>query len=183
MSSPELLQRVARQCLTHCAARGYVDGPNWNPLTPWDSVAALALARLLVGQYDHFVAIAPEGHVYGYFFAQLGARVLSVFVDYPPRRVDLVEDLSEIKGGRVLLLEDDVISGISLRLTVTELLKYAPASLCLYLGREAAYQQVQNVPPEIEAVYLAEQCLDPVERARHEAEFLAFFSHLGRFPD
>ncbi len=183
MISPELLQRVARQCVKHCAARGYVDGPNWNPLTPWDSVAALALARLLVGQFDHFVAMAPEGHVYGYFFEQLGARVLSVFVDYPPRRLELVEDLSEIQGGRVLLLEDDVISGISLRLAVTELLKYAPASLSLYLGREADYQQVQNVPPEIEAIYLAEQCLDPGERPRHEAEFEAFFSHPERCPD
>ncbi len=183
MISPELLQRVAGQCVKHCAARGYSDGPNWNPLTPWDGVAALAMARLLVGQFDHFVAIAPEGHVYGYFFEQLGSRVLSVFVDYPPRRVDLVEDLSEIKDGRVLLLEDDVISGISLRLTVTELQKYAPRSLCLYLGREADYQQVQNVPPEIEAVYLAEQCLDPAERPRHEKEFLAFFSPPERSPD
>ncbi len=44
MISPELLQRVARQYVKHCAAGGYSDGPNWNPLTPWDGVAALAMA-------------------------------------------------------------------------------------------------------------------------------------------
>ncbi len=42
---------------------------------------------------------------------------------------------------------------------------------------------MQHVPPGIEAVYLAEPCLDPAERPRHEAEFLAFFSHPERFPD
>lgn len=44
-----LLESVARQTQQHCAARGYVSGPNWNPLEPHDPVSALAMARLLVG--------------------------------------------------------------------------------------------------------------------------------------
>ena len=40
---------------------------------------------------------------------RLGARVLSILVDYPPTRVELAEDLSAVRGGRVLLIEDDVV--------------------------------------------------------------------------
>jgi hypothetical protein len=177
MVSQSLVDHVAELVRAHCAARGYVSGPNWNPLTPRDPVAALAMARSLVqsGRFDHYVAVAPEGHVYGYFFERLGARVLSVFVDYPPRRAEPVEGLAPIRGGRILILEDDVVSGVSLGLVVSELARHAPQSLALYLGREKDYQQMQNVPPSITDVYLAEDHLDPAERERHEAEFLEFF--------
>jgi len=76
MGTQELLDRVAHQVRSHCAAKGYVSGPHWNPLTPRDSVAAFAMAQALFqgGRFDDYVAIAPEGHVYGYFFERLGAR-------------------------------------------------------------------------------------------------------------
>jgi hypothetical protein len=85
-----LLERVAEAVHGHCAAKDYASGRNWNPLTPQDSVAALAMARHLTGSgaFDHYVAVAPEGQVYGFFFERLGARVLSIFVDYPPTRVE-----------------------------------------------------------------------------------------------
>src|SRR5262245_14459936 len=113
MVSKGLLERVAVAVRRHCAARGYVEGPGWNPLAPRDSVAARQMARALVagGRFDHYVAVAPEGHVNGYFFERLGVAVLSVFVDYPPRRADAEPDLAAVRGGRVLLLEDDAISG------------------------------------------------------------------------
>jgi len=181
MISQPLLDRVSDNIRGHCAAKGYVRGPNWNPLTPWDSVAALAMARSLrqSGRFDDYVAIAPEGHVYGYFLERLGSRVLSVLVDYPPRRVDLVDDLSAIRGRQVLLVEDDVVSGVSLALVVNTLASYEPRSLSLYLGRGKDSQQLQNVPASIAAVYLSEDHLDPAERRRYEAEFVEFFGNSG----
>jgi hypothetical protein len=155
-------------------------GPGWNPLAPRDSVAAFQMARDLVrgGRFDHYVAVAPEGHVYGYFFERLGLPIRSVYVDYPPRRADAGPELAEVRGGRVLLLEDDIISGESLRLVVAALAPYGPRSLALYLGRDKEDQQLHNVPAPIEAVYLAEDHFDSADRTRHEAEFAAFFAGL-----
>ena len=75
MVTQQLLDRVSEDVRRHCAARGYVSGPNWNPLTPRDRVAALAMAKSLVAAqlFDHYLAIAPEGHVYGYFFERAPA--------------------------------------------------------------------------------------------------------------
>src|SRR5262249_11676120 len=88
--STDLLRQVAAAVRGHCASKGCVWGRNWNPLTPHDSVAALAMAKYLIGlrAFDHYVAVAPEGHVYGFFFERLGTQVLSIFVDYPPTRVE-----------------------------------------------------------------------------------------------
>jgi hypothetical protein len=181
MVSQHLLDFIAGEVRRHCAVKGYVSGPNWNPLTPRDSIAALAMARSLLraGRFDHYLAIAPEGHVYGYFFERLGARVLSVAVDYPPRRAELVDDLSAIRGRRVLLVEDDIISGVSLGLVVSALATYEPRSVSLYLGRDKEDQHLQNVPPSIAEVYLAEDHLDPTERGRYEADLLEFFGRAG----
>jgi len=177
-----LLERVAEAVRQYCAAKGYIRGANWNPLSPQDGVAALAMARGLTesGAFDYYVAVAPEGHVYGFFFERLGAPVLSIFVDYPPTRVESADDLSAIRGRRVLLIEDDVVSGISLDLVAKEVAQHEPSSVSLYLGREKDSQQLQNVPPQIDRVYLAEDCLDPAGRGRYESEFLDFFLHLRR---
>jgi len=190
MSLQLVLDRVAAEICRHCAAKGYVSGPNWNPLTPADSVAALAMARWLVGsrQFDEFVVVAPEGHVYGYFFERLGVRVLSVFVEYPPKSIQLVDDLAAIRGKRVLLIEDDVVSGVSLELVVRELAKFAPLSLSLFLGRDKDSHQLQNVPSAIFRTHLAEDHLDPAERPRFEREFMEFFGSkegpaAGQFPN
>ena len=105
----------------------------------------------------------------------LESRFSPVFVDYPPRCVHHVDDLSAIRDRRVLLVEDDIVSGVSLELVVRELATYAPRSLSLYLGREKESQQLQNIPSSITEVYLAEDHLDPAERKRHETEFVEFF--------
>ncbi len=179
--STRLLEQIAEAVRGHCAAKGYIRGPNWNPLVPHDSIAALAMARILTGpgRFDHYLAIAPEGHVYGFFFERLGARVLSISVDYPPTRVNLADELAAIRGGRVLLIEDDVVTGISLGLVMTEVASHEPSSVSLYLGRDRESQQLQNVPPQIDRVYLAEDDLEPASRGRYEAEFLEFCRNLG----
>ena len=177
MELHELQLEVVRQARDHCAALGYVEGPNWNPLEPQDPVAALAMARFLIGsdRFDHFLAVAPEGHAYGFFFERLGARVLSVFVDYPPRLVTQAEGLAAVAGGRVLLIEDDVASGMSLRLVLAALESHPPASVSLYLGRLGDGQCSKNVPEVVAEVYLAETHLNPFDRSRHEAEFVQEF--------
>ena len=177
MVPQQLLESVAQQACQHCAAKGYVSGPNWNPLEPQDPVTALAMASLLVGsgQFDHYLAVAPEGHAYGYFFERFGARVLSVFVDYPPRQVTQADNLTAVSGGRVLVIEDDVVSGVSLGLVVDAIRIHRPASVSVYLGRRADSQCPENIPAEVEAVYLAEAHLDPADRPRHETDFLRVF--------
>jgi hypothetical protein len=142
----------------------------------------MAMAWYLIGlrAFEQYVAVAPEGNVYGFLFERLEAKVLSVFVDYPPTRVDYVDDLSVIHGRRLLLIEDDIVSGNSLRLAMRELSRHEPSSVSLYLGREKDSQQLNNTPSQIEAFYLAEDVLDPASRGRYESDFLAFFQELER---
>jgi len=115
------------------------------------------------------------GH-YGYFFEQLGARILAVHVDYPPRRCEVLDDLSILRDGRVLILEDDVVSGVTLRLVIDALKECSPRSLSLYLGRRKEDQQLERVGPEIDRVFLAEDCLDPALREQSELEFAKVFA-------
>ena len=182
MDLTRLLGQVAEEVRGYCAAKGFVRGPNWNPLIPQDSVAALAMARSLIdtGAFDLYVAVAPEGHAYAFFFEQLGAPVLSICVDYPPTRVESVDDLSASHRRRVLLIEDDVVSGISLDLVMKEVARHGPSTVSLFLGRDKDSQQLQNVPPQIDRVYLAEDCLDPAARGRYESDFFDFFQRYLR---
>ena len=178
MISQQLLDEVALQVRQHCRqAKGYEEGPWVNPLTPSDSVSAFMMARFLTEKktFDHYVSVAPEGHVYGYFFERLGVPILSVHVDYPPRRCELLDDLSVLRHARVLILEDDVVSGITLRLVINALQAYKPRSLALYLGRRKEDQQVESIAPEIESVFFAEDYLDPTLREQYESEFVRFF--------
>jgi hypothetical protein len=72
-------------------------------------------------------------------------------------------------------VEDDVVSGVTLRLVVDALGQHGPRSLALYLGRRKEDQILENVPPEVSAVYLAEDHLRPAEREQDEIDFAAFF--------
>lgn len=85
--------------------------------------------------------------------------------------------LTALRDSRVLILEDDVVSGVTLQLVVEALQPYEPRSLLLCLGRPKEGQILENIVPEIEAVYLAEDLLDPHDRERHQAEFIEFFSN------
>jgi hypothetical protein len=172
-----LLDAVALQARRHCSGRGYPDGANWNPLEPQDPVCALAMARLLVesGQFDHYLAVAPEGHAYGFFFERVGAMVREVFVDYPPRPITRTDDLTVLAGGRVLVIEDDVVSGVSLGLVVAALQVHRPKQIAVYLGRRADGQFPENVPIGVDGIYLAETHLRLADRFRHEEDFFRVF--------
>lgn len=181
MLSTSLYKWVLTDVRMHCQKKGYREGTGVNNFVPHDCVAAFNMAKLLIKSklFEYYVAIAPEGHVYGYFLESLGVKVLSVHVDYPPTKLEIVDDLTAVQGKRVLLIEDDVISGSTLRLVVSNLQQYRPRSLSLYLGHTKEIQQLLNVPPEIRKIYIAEDCLDPLQREQHEAEFSRFFVHIS----
>jgi hypothetical protein len=81
-----------------------------------------------------------------------------------------------------LLIEDDVVSGMSLQLVFNEVARHTPSSVSLYLGREKASHELQIIPRQIGRVYLAEDCLDRADRARHESDFFDFFESLASSP-
>src|SRR5262249_6060706 len=69
MISRRALEIVLAGVRQHCEAKGYREGPGVNNFVPHDAVAAFGMARRLIASgFDHFLAIAPEGHIYGYFF-------------------------------------------------------------------------------------------------------------------
>lgn len=180
MNLDDIVLSVQQDVQRHCReSKGYEESGWVNPLTPRDSVAAYALAKHLVEQnvFDQLVAVAPEGHVYGYFFEKLGNPALSVYVDYPPRRCEALDDLSVITGQRSLVLEDDVISGVTIAMVMAELLQHQPSSLSLLLGRAKEDQQLDSIPAEFEAIYLAEDVLNESLRSEYEREFIAAFGN------
>lgn len=176
MVTRTVLEAVLAGVRRHCEGWGYREGSGVNNFAPHDAVAAFGMAeRLLTAGFDRFLAVAPEGHIYGYFFERLGARVLSVFTDYPPTRVTAEDDLGIITGQRVLLIEDDVIGGRTLRLVAEHLRAFAPASLAVYLGHTKGVQHLRNVPPEFGQVFVAEDCLNWDDRPELERRFEEFF--------
>ena len=76
----------------------------------------------------------------------------------------------------MLILEDDVISGMTLGYVVEAIRPFGPRSMDLYLGRPAGGQLLENVDPTIGKTYLAEDHLDPGCRKDYEAEFVEFFA-------
>lgn len=173
-----ITDRIREEVHSYCLSKGYQEGNGVNNFVPHDSVAAFQMAKLLTQQepFEHYISIAPEGYIYSYFFERLGARILSIYTNYPPTRVETKDDLGVIKDAKVLLIEDDIIGGATLRLVVKHLLGYQPQSISLYLGHTKGIQHIQNVPPEITKTFLAEDCLPHSQRLQHEAELIEFFS-------
>lgn len=177
MVSRQILDAVLADVRRHCEAKGYREGPGVNNFVPHDAVAAFGMARRLAAEeFDHYLAIAPEGHIYGYFFERLGVPVLSVYTDFPPTRCATDDDLRVIEGRRVLLIEDDVIGGRTLRLVIEYLRQFSPGALALYLGHTKGIQHLRNVPTEVSKIYLAEDYVSPEGRHELEQEFEEFFS-------
>lgn len=176
----QLYTAVCEDVRRHCMAKGYREGAGVNNFIPHDAVAAFGMARLLAGKFDRYVAVAPEGHIYGYFFERLGVPVLSVFTDYPPTLCRSEDDLSVLENQRVLLIEDDVVSGRTLQLVVDYLGQFRPALLGLYLGHSIGVQHLNNVPGQIEknSVFHAEFMLSPNHWRELDVEFPKFFKSI-----
>ena len=179
----EIYRAVCTAVKSYCEEKGYREGRGVNNVVPHDAIAAFGMVRHLVAVsgvgFDHYLAVAPEGHIYGYFFEQFGAKTMEVYVPYPPDDIQVIDDLSGIGGQRVLVIEDDVISGTSLRIVVTELLRHEPAEIHLFLGHSRGIQHLVNVPVEISRTYLSDEIYTLADVATLEVEFISFFSSLS----
>lgn len=164
------LNPLYRDIESYCLAKGARPGPGVNNFIPHDPVHAYAMAVHLTTEFsfDHLVSVAPEGHIYGYFFEKLGHSPLSVHVPYPPTHCEVPDDFPSLAGGSVLIIEDDVIGGATLRHVVKALQSHQSDSLSLYLGHSAFVQKLENVPDEIDRVFRAETDVDPKEYLRWE---------------
>jgi hypoxanthine-guanine phosphoribosyltransferase len=85
-----------------------------------------------------------------------------------------VDDLSVMENRRVLILEDDVVSGITLQLAMGAFASYKSAEVALYLGRRKEDQFLDNVPSTISQIYLATDTLDAASRSKYEQQFIEF---------
>jgi hypothetical protein len=168
-----VLQNVLRSVRDYCHEMGVLEAPGINNLVPHECVNAYAMARYLVQKvgFDHYVAVAPEGHIYGYFFKRIGIQPLAISVDYPPIKASVLDDLIPIAGGTVLIIEDDVIGGGTLEVVVSELLKFKPRRLSLFLGHSKIFQHFENIPTEIESTFIAEDILSRDDYENREREW------------
>ncbi len=173
----ELIRRVLKGVRDYCHTKGAREGPGVNNLVPHDCISAHAMAKYLVRRvgFSHYIAVAPEGHIYGYFFSRLGVHPLTVSVDYPPTVLAALDDLSNIHGGNVLIIEDDVVGGSTLRIVVSELTKLRPRSLSLFLGHAKLFHHLENIPREIKRVYRAEDVLSADGYPSRAKEFMDEF--------
>ena len=96
-------------------------------------------------------------------------------IDYPPRRCEILDDLEKVRSKRVLILEDDVASGTTLRLVVNALIDFEPNGIDLFLGRRKDSQVLDSIHPAIGRVFMAEDHLDAERRDEHEEVFVKFF--------
>src|SRR4029434_3908582 len=119
-----------------------------------------AAQKAVKGKYDVALIVGPEGFSYEPIFQDLGLATLAVNIpeaNFGGRRsIAIFDDLSRLTGKRVLVLEDDVRSGATLRKLLEEIKIYEPGYLGLYLGLPSIRQMTQNIPPEFRKVYVTE---------------------------
>ena len=177
----KLYQAVCKDVEKYCIEKGYIEGPGVNNFVPHDAVTAFGTAHRLVHEigFDCYLAIAPEGHIYGYFFEKLGCKTMDVYVPYPADdSIQMTAKISEIKQKRILLIEDDVVSGKSLKVVVTELLRYEPAEILLILGHSRGVQHMENIPKEISRAFLADDIYNYCDYTSLENAFRKIFAFL-----
>jgi hypothetical protein len=124
--------------------------------------------------YDVALIVGPEGIAYAPMFEDLGIETLVINIpeDSPdgPRTFTVLSDLERLRGKRVLVVEDDVVSGATLRKILEETAPFSPASFGLFLGYPGQ-QMLGNVPGEFEKVYTTS-----VDSDKDEAVFGEFLN-------
>jgi hypoxanthine phosphoribosyltransferase len=122
-------------------------------------IEALATARAAVNddQNDIGVVIGPEGFMYASMFSLLGFPLVNIHIDEYCKTEDRpykeLDDISCIKGKRVLLIEDDVVTGKTLEKALSKIEAYSPSEVSVYLGTRRDKQKLENVPKQIRRVY------------------------------
>lgn len=80
--------------------------------------------------------------------------------DRPYKELD---DLSIIKGKNILLIEDDVRTGKTLEKACSQIKRYRPKSISLYLGHPERMQNLPNIPKEFRKVYTTPDILSDAQ--------------------
>ena len=124
---------------------------------PHDVFESLKLSRQIMQEknFEVVLVIGPEGCKYAVPFELAGLPLVEIFIDDsdPARPYQALDDLEAIRGKKVLLLEDDVCSGATLRRTLEHILPREPQSIELFLGNPLFFQTLSNVPSEISRVH------------------------------
>ncbi|OGP08469.1 MAG: hypothetical protein A2048_09140 [Deltaproteobacteria bacterium GWA2_45_12] len=162
-----------------------------NTRLPHSYLASFCVAERAVreGNYDVALIVGPEGFAFEPIFEDLGLPTVAVNIpedDYGGKRsLQAFDDLSSLKGKRVLVVEDDLQSGA----TVVKLLAALPkevAGLDLYLGNGSGFQRLENVPSGIQKIYVSNGATQPEEDGeiflRHLAEREMIFKE-EKLPD
>lgn len=140
---------------------------------PSNPLAAFTAAQTAVKKgFDVALIIGPEGFAYEPYFRDLGLPTLAINIPESGedefRTVELLDNLSELQGKRVLVVEDDVHTGATLQKLLEQLKSYIPKRLGLYLGQPERFQKTINIPPEFEDTYIAKDVNQTVTKEFQE---------------
>lgn len=119
------------------------------------------------GKIDIGLSVEPEGYAYAYFFQAQKLPILHVFADFNEQGgIDYrpLDNLQGLEGKRVLIIEDDVQTGRTLRAVLGHLEAHPAASYSLFLGAGVQWQQLTSVPAQISEIYINTE-----QTARHAA--------------
>ncbi|PIR47074.1 MAG: hypothetical protein COV07_00925, partial [Candidatus Vogelbacteria bacterium CG10_big_fil_rev_8_21_14_0_10_45_14] len=128
---------------------------------PMRPLAALHAAREAVkAGFEVALIVGPEGFAYEPYFLDQGVQTVALNIpESAPgvtREITGSEDLAVLQGKRVLVVEDDVRTGATLKKIIEHLsANVTCASLGLYLGQPAEYQEMSNIPAEFKELYVA----------------------------
>jgi hypoxanthine phosphoribosyltransferase len=112
--------------------------------------------------YDYALIVGPEGFAYEPIFLELGIETLAINIpEYRAnrkRKLSYLDQLPNLKGKRILIVEDDIRTGATLQKILTDPLISCALSFDLYLGQEEKYHLLANIPPTIKHTFVAGQC-------------------------
>jgi|GEM_PF-1186706 len=130
--------------------------------------------RAVEDGYDVGLVVGPEGFAYEPILRDLGLDTVALNIpeaDFDgARTLTSFDDLAQLEGKRVLVIEDDVRSGATLRKVIEALAPHMPARLGLYLGNDEEHQIIESIPKVFSVHYLTKNA--------GEDDALAFIAHL-----
>ncbi len=147
-----------------------------NPHLSSDPLGAFVAAQEAVKKgFDVAVIVGPEGFAYEPYFQDLGLPTLAVNIPESgvgeSRTIQLFEDLSQLQGKKVLVVEDDIRTGATLQKLLEQLRPYNPGQLGLYLGQPKGFQKMKNIPPDFSETCIAGE-IDHAEAGKQFIEYL-----------
>lgn len=111
--------------------------------------------------FEVALIVGPEGFAYEPYFADFGIKTVAINIPESrpgqPRDMQVFEDLSVLAGKKVLVVEDDVRTGATLRRILDGLRDTQPSEVGLYLGQNENFQLMKNVPAEFKEVFVAKK--------------------------